>query len=216
MRLGITLMLALALAVPAHAISLRKQCNQQCSQEIGGCVLAHGGRHLAKCKAQVRGQCRRNGIQACLPPTTTTSTTLRPTTTSSTTTSTTTTTTTPVPSSRFAPYAGRWEFNGTLASNTCANQTYGLQDAVSIHVTASGGGAATVDSIDGLTLAGSFDDANGVMLMAGTYSQSSCTVQVAFDMADPITIPEGGAAGFNINCGFTTCTAIWTGTWVRL
>src|SRR5262249_28798829 len=142
----LTLGLALLLATPCFGASLRKQCNQQCLDEITQCVFAHNGKKRAKCTIQIKAQCRREVIQVCLPTTTTTTTT-----------TTTSTTTTTIPS-RFAPYSGRWQFTGYIAIDTCTTPPNGLRDNVTITITVGGGAQATVDSVPGLVCTGEFSD----------------------------------------------------------
>jgi hypothetical protein len=197
MRIGLTLGLALLLAAPCFGGPLRKQCNQQCGSEIAQCVLDHGGYQVAKCRARVRGQCRAFGIQMCLPPTTTT---------------TTTSTTTTIPSA-FSPYAGRWEFTGSVVQDDCPVAPNGLQDKVTIRITVGGGASSTVDSVPGLVCTGEFSD-NGIMVMSGQYQQDGCTFTVAFDMDVPTSGPFIGAWGIRASCPTASCSRFWEGTWV--
>jgi hypothetical protein len=214
-RFRMALSLALLLITPAAHAGLRKQCRLTCGPAISTCIA--GGGRVAKCTRQVRAQCRHQGLQVCAPPTTTTLPPPPPTTTTTSTTFHMGTTTTQPQVSRFTPYAGRWEFTGSIAVNTCPNTTAGLQDDVTITVQVGGGATATADSIGpGVVFAGSFDDTNHVMVMGATFLQSGCTVRAAFDMVDPITVPEAGGVGLSLDCGLPACQAIWVGTWVRL
>jgi hypothetical protein len=207
MRMYLTLGLALLLAAPCFGGSLRKQCNKQCSHAISQCVLDHGGRQVAKCKARVRGQCRLQGIEVCVPPTTITTTS-----------TTSTTTTLPNP---FAAYAGRWEFTGFLNDNSCPVFLGGLRDDVTIRLVVGGGATGIVDSIPGVTFAGSFDPSNGnVMAMEAdfTYTGStglSCPARGIFVFPPPpLTAPIAGGFGLALNCNGIGCAADWLGTWL--
>jgi len=71
MKHVVALVLVLLFALPAHAVSLRKQCQRQCKETVGACVQAGG--HRRKCKRNVLKQCRTDGLVTCVgAPTTTT------------------------------------------------------------------------------------------------------------------------------------------------
>ena len=97
-----------------------------------------------------------------------------------------------------------------MAENTCPNTVGGLSDDVTITLQLGGGATSTVDSLGpSVILTGSFDDTNHVMLMSGSFLNQGCTVDVVYDMADPIAVPETGAFGLQLEC--IPCHVFWLG-----
>jgi hypothetical protein len=206
MRLAL-LLVALAGTAEARFVETRTSCQAACPTKVTSFCGGLRPARYRKCRTNTWKLCRRWGIDLICPAP------QAPTTTPTTTISTTTTTTLP---SRFAPYAGRWQFTGYVVQDTCPTPPTGLQDNVTITVLVGGGASGTVDSIPGVVFSGSFDDTNHVMLMGALFEQQGCSVRGAFDMADPITVPEGGGFGVDVTCGPNECQRIWIGTYMRL
>ncbi len=74
-RLAI-LVLVIATALPAGAVSKRKRCQRACGAAVTACV--EGGTRRRRCKRVVMKQCLKQGVAACAVATTTTTTTLVP------------------------------------------------------------------------------------------------------------------------------------------
>src|SRR6266852_6319838 len=64
--LWLFLLAALTSIPTANASSLGRECRIQCSDEIAACVAAGGRR--ARCRRQVLGQCRQQGLTVCQSP----------------------------------------------------------------------------------------------------------------------------------------------------
>jgi plastocyanin len=74
MKRLLPLALVLLLALPADAVSLRRQCRRQCKATITACV--ESGTRRARCRRTVLRTCRQDGLVACGAAGTTTTTTL--------------------------------------------------------------------------------------------------------------------------------------------
>jgi hypothetical protein len=228
------------LAKARFVATLRTQCRQACDETIRQCVTAHGGRHRGACTARVRGQCRRHGLQVCLPPPTTT--TIVTSTTSTTTTSTTTissttvvgvspTTTssttprTPLPP-RFRPYVGRWVFQPTVIESTCdgevpPNALRSLVVDITSWFDVNQVLALGKDGPIGFNLIAVFDGDTLVLITLDANPAADRPIEPCIRLVatfhDPITDPEIGTVRqtFCPRVDGSTCETTWTGTWVR-
>ena len=209
MRITVAAMLILTiLAAPwdAAALSRRKQCEKNfLPRVLAECQGLNT--NYRRCKKAILKQCRRRlvHVTSCevTPPSTTTSP-VPPSTTTTTTRASTTTTTSLV------SYGGRWDFSGTLSSDTCGGGDFYLD--ATVNVTHSTGSSSLSVKIG--TAATMYGTADGDGFEAGEshYSDSGCLVTTALvaDRTSNASRMDAGI-GIDIDCGFDSCRAIWTG-----